>query len=109
MNSSTSSNVIPSQELLVRLERNNMAMLRLSRKLSSYTCEPNNKSCFEKLYELRQDFKSFARRQSQIMGLLRGEKPTGKSLDSEVQRHLMSFKKLESDMAAYLLDTNKYY
>ncbi|MEM9075922.1 MAG: hypothetical protein AAGC43_02740 [Bacteroidota bacterium] len=109
MSDLTKSNVIPTQELLVRLERNNMAMLRLSRKLSSYTCEPNNKSCFEKLYELKQDFKSFANRQSQIMGLLKREKPVGRTLDSEVRKHLNSFKKLESDMAAYLLDTNKYY
>ncbi|WP_298998860.1 hypothetical protein ACOKFD_03365 [Flagellimonas sp. S174] len=109
MNDSTTSSVIPSQELLVRLERNNMAMLRLSRKLSSYTCEPNNRSCFEKLYELRQDFKSFANRHNQIMGLLKGSKAIGRNLDSEVKKHLRSFKKLESDMAAYLLDTNKYY
>ena len=109
MNNPIKSNVIPTQELLIRLERNNTAMHRLLQKLSSYTCEPNNQSCFEKLYDLRQDFKSFANRQSQLVGLLKGSKTIGEKLDSEVRNHLKSFKKLESDMAAYLLDTNQYY
>ena len=104
-----SNKVVPTQELLIRLERNNTVMLRLSKKLSSYTCEPNNKSCFEKLYELKQDFKTFSKKQSQLMGLIKGEKSLASNLDSELQKHLNSFKKLESDMAAYLLDTNKYY
>ena len=108
MSNLTSSNVFSTQELLIRLERNNMAMLRLSKKLSSYTCEPNNRSCFEKLYELRQGFKSFATRQSQLVGLIKEKKTIGETLDSEISKHLRSFKKLESDMAAYLLDTNKY-
>ncbi|MEM9362104.1 MAG: hypothetical protein AAGA43_05685 [Bacteroidota bacterium] len=109
MSDLTNNNVIPTQELLIRLERNKMSMLRLSQKLNSYTCEPNNKSCFEKLYELRQDFKTFANRQTRLMGLLKTEDSVRDNLDSEVRKHLKSFKKLESDMASYLLDTNKYY
>ena len=109
MNDLTKRDVIPTQELLIRLERNKMSMLRLSRKLSSYTCEPNNKSCFEKLYDLKQDFKDFAQRQTQLMGLLNKNISIEENLGDEVRKHLKSFKKLESAMAAYLLDTKRYY
>ncbi len=102
-------NVIPTQELLIRLERNNTAMHRLLQKLGSYTCEPNNQSCFEKLYNLKQDFKTFSSTHSKLVDILKGSGPASKKLTIEIKDHLNSFKKLESDMAAYLLDTNQYY
>ncbi len=109
MGNLTKNRVIPAPELLIRMERNHTAMHRLLQKLSSYTCEPNNKSCFEKLYELRQDFKSFSDRQLKLTSLLKAKKDIDENLNREVEYHLKSFKQLESDMASYLLDTNQYY
>ena len=100
---------IPIPELLIRLERNRNTIQRLSRKLNSYTCEPNNYSCFEKFYELKQGFQSFMGKQKQLVALLKSknsEEITG--LEAQLQSHAELFRKLEQDMAAYLLDTNKY-
>ncbi|MEM6894810.1 MAG: hypothetical protein AAGD88_07245 [Bacteroidota bacterium] len=109
MELATSKFNIPLSELLIRLERNHNTIQRLSRKLNSYTCEPNNHSCFEKLYELKQGFQSFTGKQKQLVSQL---KSLGKEeiagLEAEVKRHTEMFRKLEQDMAAYLLDTNKY-
>ena len=96
------------QDLLVRLERNNNIVQRLTKKINSYTCEPRDSSCFEKLYELRLGFKNFAGQQDRIMDMLRQKKGEAKILRSEIQLHLERFKKLEQDIAAYLLATDQY-
>ncbi|MCL6265890.1 hypothetical protein [Flagellimonas myxillae] len=96
------------QELLVRFERNNKMVQRLSKKINSYTCEPNNLSCFEKLYELRQSFKAYANQQNKIMQLLKQKKVEAKNLKADIKRHLEYFKKLEQEIAAYLLATDQY-
>jgi hypothetical protein len=97
------------QELLVRLERNNRVIQRLSKKLCSYTCEPNNPSCFEKLYEIKNKFKVFAKHQKEIMEVLKSRKDESRELDVKIELHLKRFKQLERDIAGYLLDTQKHY
>ena len=109
MEIATSKVNIPIPELLIRLERNHNTIQRLSKKLNSYTCEPNNYSCFEKFYELKQGFQNFTGKQKQLVSQLKsaGKSEIG-SLEAELKRHTEMFRKLEQDMAAYLLDTNKY-
>lgn len=97
------------QELLVRLERNNKIVQRLSKKLCSYTCEPNNPSCFEKLYEIKNSFKVFAKHQSDIVELLKTKKDEAPELDRKIELHLERFQQLEKDIAGYLLDTQQHY
>lgn len=97
------------QELLVRLERNNKVIQRLSRKLNSYTCEPNNPSCFEKMYEIKNSFKNFAKHQAHIVELLKTKKDGAPELDRKIELHLERFKQLEKDIAGYLLETQQHY
>lgn len=108
MNNVTENSTDHIQELLIRMDRNNNIIQRLSKKLNSYTCEPNNSSCFEKLYDLKHSFKVFTSQQKQIMELLKQKKGFAKSLQKDIQLHLDRFKQLEQDMAAYILDTNQY-
>ncbi|TXN35671.1 hypothetical protein FVB32_13920 [Flagellimonas hymeniacidonis] len=108
MSNVTENSTVQIQELLIRMQRNNNIIQRLSKKLNSYTCEPNNHSCFEKLYELKHSFKVFASQQNQIMQLVKQKKGIAKNLQKDIQLHLDRFKQLERDMAAYLLDTNQY-
>lgn len=108
MNDVTENSTGQIQELLIRMERNNNIIQRLSKKLSSYTCEPNNSSCFEKLYDLKHSFKVFTGQQKQIMELLKQKRGMAKNLQKDIQLHLERFKQLEQDMAAYILDTNQY-
>ncbi|WP_036385107.1 hypothetical protein [Muricauda sp. MAR_2010_75] len=97
------------QELLVRLERNNKVVQRLSKKLTSYTCEPNNPSCFEKLYEIKNSFKVFAKQHADIVAQLKTKKDESPGLDQKIEQHLKRFKQLEKDIAGYLLDTKQHY
>ncbi|MEM9647210.1 MAG: hypothetical protein AAF969_01935 [Bacteroidota bacterium] len=97
------------QELVIRLERNNNMIQRLSKKVNSYTCEPNNSSCFEKLYDLRHSFKVFSAQQKQIVSLLNQNTGEGQKLHGDIQSHLERFKELERDIAAYLLATGQYH
>ncbi|MEZ4810880.1 MAG: hypothetical protein R2819_11035 [Allomuricauda sp.] len=96
------------QELLIRMDRNNKIIQRLSQKLNSYTCEPNNPSCFEQRYNLKQSFKLFAGQQKRIMELMQQKKGMNKSLEEDIQLHLERFKALEKEIAAYLLSTSQH-
>lgn len=108
MNNVTQNDTVQMQELLIRMERNNNIIQRLAQKLNSYTCEPNNSTCFEKLYDLKHNFKAFTGQQNRIMDLIRHKRREAKNLNKDIQQHLERFKELEKDMAAYLLDTNQY-
>ncbi|MDF0718223.1 hypothetical protein PY092_18825 [Muricauda sp. 334s03] len=104
----TTQNSIEQQELLVRVERNNRMVQRLSEKLSSYTHEPKCPQRFEKFYELNKSIQNYKDHQKRIMSKIRQQQLhliEGKS--KEVEYHLQLFKKLETDFASYLLDLNK--
>ncbi len=62
------------QELLVRMERNNATIQRLSKKLGSYTYEPKCPSDFERFNTLKNGFKIFSRHQKEIMDLIKSTK-----------------------------------
>ncbi|WP_222984230.1 hypothetical protein [Flagellimonas meishanensis] len=96
------------QELLIRMERNNNLVQRLSRKLGSYTCEPNNHSCFEKLDNLKRSFKVFKDQQNHILRLLQQKSQQVGQMEDQIIGHLERFKDLEKEIAAYMLSTNKY-
>ena len=98
------------QELLVRMERNNTTIQRLSKKLSAYTYEPKCPSDFEKFNALKNGFKIFSRHQKEIVDLIQKQKEgVSEVLEMEVKEQLGRFKKLESDFAAYLLNMGKTF
>lgn len=98
------------QELLVRMERNNTTIQRLSKKLCSYTYEPKCPSDFEKFNALKNGFKVFSRHQKEIVNLIQKQnEDVSEVLEIEVKEQLGRFKKLESDFAAYLLNMGKTF
>ncbi|WP_420322615.1 hypothetical protein [Flagellimonas sp.] len=97
------------QELLIRMDRNNTIVQNLAKKLNSYTCEPHDSSCFERLYNLRRSFKLFNTHQSRIKAWLKTKPTLNSELKTDVKQHLERFNSLEKDMAAYILDTNQYF
>ncbi len=93
------------QELMVRVERNNKMVQRLSEKLNSYTYEPKCPQQFDKFYELKRSIKNFTKHHQQVMSKMKQRKLDLTDTNSkEVEQHLNHFKKLESDIASYILD-----
>ncbi|MEX0314840.1 MAG: hypothetical protein AB3N18_11725 [Allomuricauda sp.] len=97
------------QEALIRLERNHNTVKSFTKKLNSYTCEPNNSSCFEKFYDLKRNFQVFNVHQNRISALIKEKTMHFEMLDKEIKMQLKRFKQLEADIASYLLDTNKHF
>jgi len=96
------------QELLVRVDRNNRMVQRLSEKLNSYTYEPKCPQRFEKYYELNQSIQNYKTHQNQLMSKIRERTlNTSESHQNEVNKLLKLFKQLESDFASYLFDLKK--
>ena len=75
------------QKLVLLMERNNKALERLSQKINSYTCEPNDHNCFEKLYRLRRNFQDFVAHQNRITQLLNQHKSGTPHLDKDIRFH----------------------
>ena len=67
-------NSVEEQELLVRGERNNRMIQRLSEKLSSYTYEPKCPQRFEKFYELNKSIQNYKDLQKRVMSKIRQRK-----------------------------------
>ena len=108
MENITQHSIEEQQELLVRVERNNRMVQRLSEKLSSYTYEPKCPKRFEKFYELHKSIQHYKSHQQQVMSKIRERKlDLAYAHQNEVDHHLKLFKQLESDFAAYLLDLKK--
>ena len=93
--------------LVVRLERNHQYVLRLARKLNSYKYEPRNYDCFIRLRDLRTGFDALAKDQMQLFDAMQHRNLN--YADSEKQLHSLMhrFRQLESDMAAYVLDSQQ--
>ena len=108
MNKIANENTQEIQELLIRMERNNNLVQRLWRKLNSYTCEPNNRSCFEKLDTLKRSFRSFKEQQNRLLQELHQRKEQAAEIQDQIRLHLRQFKDLESEIAAYILSTKNY-
>lgn len=109
MNKTVENNASEFQELLIRLERNNRLVQRLSRKLNSYTCEPTDRSCFERFDNLKRAFRSFKDQHGNLSKLLSERNEPSVSLKTQIQSHLERFRELEKEIAQYILSTNKYY
>nr|WP_297788745.1 hypothetical protein [uncultured Allomuricauda sp.] len=93
------------QDLLVRVERNNRMVQRLSEKLNSYTYEPKCPQKFEKFYELNRSIQNYQKHQKQVMSKIRQQGfDVYNANNNEVENQLNLFKKLERDFASYLLD-----
>lgn len=96
------------QELLVKVERNERMVQRMSEKLSSYTYEPKCPLKFEKFYELNKHIQEFRKHQDRVLSKIRNQKVDLPETDThEIESHLDRFKVLESEFAAYLLDLKK--
>lgn len=96
------------QELLVRVERNERMVQRLSEKLNSYTFEPKCPQRFEKFYELNRHIQEFRKHQNRLLSKIRNQKIDLPETDThEIESHLNRFKVLESEFAAYLFDLKK--
>ncbi|WP_127136817.1 hypothetical protein [Flagellimonas oceanensis] len=101
-------NSVEEQELLVRVERNNRMIQRLSEKLSSYTYEPKCPQRFEKFYELNKSIQNYKDLQKRVMSKIRQRKLDLKEGQNKDVEHLLQlFKKLESDFASYLFDLDR--
>lgn len=105
MENTTKAETYRTQELLVRLDRNNEVIQKLSIKLSSYTYEPRCASHFEKYHALKGSFKAFADHQKALGSKI---KRKGGKLSPETEadllRQLDRYRQLESAIADYLLD-----
>ncbi|SDQ74391.1 hypothetical protein [Flagellimonas zhangzhouensis] len=106
----TMSNAIPNntareQELLVRVQRNYTLVERLFEKLKSYKYEPKCPLGFEKLYELKRNFRLFENNQSKIIHLFEEDEHGITSLsEKEIQKHLERFKQLENEYTSYIIE-----
>lgn len=96
------------RELLVRMERNNKTLEHLSSKINSYTCEPHDPFCFEKMYNLKRNFKVFVEHQNRIAKLINQKKEIAADLSEDIRLHLERFKELENDVAMYLLELKRH-
>ncbi|NDV14943.1 hypothetical protein GO009_02805 [Muricauda sp. TY007] len=103
----TQNSIKQQQELLVRVERNNRMVQRLSEKLSSYTYEPKCPQRFEKFYELNKSIQSYRTHEKQLMFKIKQRKIDFNAKNKEIEEHLNRFKKLESDFASYIFDLKK--
>lgn len=108
MGNSTEEHTTQIQDVLVRMDRNYATIKSMSKKLGSYTYEPRDPSCFEKLYNLKLGFRSFMANQNRISALLQNKSALNTNLSSEIGQHLQQFSKLERDIAAYLLENDRY-
>ncbi|MBO0341024.1 MAG: hypothetical protein VX798_11655 [Bacteroidota bacterium] len=105
MQNATQNSIKYQQELLVKVERNNRMVQRLSEKLSSYTYEPKCPQQFEKYYELNKSIQNYKKYQKQVMSKIRKhELDLSDANNKEVVNHLNRFKELERDFASYLRD-----
>ena len=105
MENSTKGVIYGDQELLVRLNRNNEVVQKLSIKISFYIYEPRCASHFEKYIALKSNFRSFGEHQRVLAAKIKRKKGSlAAELEGEVHRHLDRYKQLESDVADYLLN-----
>jgi two-component sensor histidine kinase len=96
-------------ELLFKLERNHTEIQTLLARINSYTCEPTNYECFERLRDLRDDIESLKTshlklfREIDLKQLNREE-----DLVTKMRSQIEAFKELDYKIGAYLIDTKGY-
>lgn len=93
-------------EMRFKLERNHTEIQTLLDKLNSYTCEPTNYECFERLRNLRDDIQNLKKEHLKLFS--RFDIKQWKSSEDllEIMRNqITSFKELDRKIGAYLIDT----
>lgn len=108
MENITKSTIQGKQEALIRLERNYEAIQRLSLKISSYTHEPRCATHFERHHQLKDGFKDFDQHHRRLVDRLQSKRGgLSGELEKEVLLHMERYRKLESEIADYLLSTGE--
>ncbi|WP_394971885.1 hypothetical protein [uncultured Croceitalea sp.] len=106
---STKKNTSVVNELLCKLERNHTEIQTLLVRLNSYTCEPTNYECFERLRDLRDDIESLKKRHLELFRTIDlNQLDKQEELVEKMQNQIASFKELDSKIGAYVIDTNGY-
>jgi len=95
-------------QLLLKLERNQATVQRITTRLSSYRMEPTNAECFERLADLRMGFRDLARDQVLLLGLLKNSKVHIEDQWSKVMNLFGRYQELQEDLASYLLLSRGY-
>ncbi|MEM9000804.1 MAG: hypothetical protein AAGB24_11120 [Bacteroidota bacterium] len=96
-------------ELLIRVKRNHSNVQRFLKVLSSYTCEPTDYNCFERLADLKDSFHKLKGEQEQLIASITTAPVLTSDLKNLVQLQLQQFQELEAMVAAYMLDSKSYY
>lgn len=91
------------EKLIFRLERNHKCVLRLAKKLNSYTYEPKNYECFIKLRELKTGFSMLAQKQMVLFDQIQHNALQFKDASEKVENSIQQYHELEKGMAEYLL------
>ena len=95
--------------LVVRLERNLKDVNLLKTKLSSYNCEPQTYSLFERIEALRSGLESLSRNDQEIITALKERKKSAKECLEKVNQHYSEFQRLQQGVTEYLgLTQNRY-
>ncbi len=96
-------------EMLFKLERNHTEIQTLLGKLNSYTCEPTNYECFERLRDLRDDIEALKKRHLELFRTIDVKQlDKQEELVEKMRDQIASFKELDSKIGAYVIDTNGY-
>lgn len=96
------------EQLVLKLERNQASVQRISSRLSSYKMEPTNMECFERLADLRMGFRDLARDQFLLLGVIKTGKNKHEEYLAGVQDLIGRFEELQQELASYLLLTRGY-
>jgi two-component sensor histidine kinase len=96
-------------ELLFRLERNHTEIQTLLARLNSYTCEPTNYECFERLRDLRDDIESLKASHLELFREIDAKQLNGEEdLVAKMRHQIKAFKELDTKIGIYVLDTKGY-
>lgn len=101
----TTKSIKEQDSLIVRLERNHQCVLRQIQNMNSYRFEPKDYECFVRLHDLKINFKQLEQDQVLLFDKLHHNTHKVTKATELVEEILERFKKIESELASYLLDT----
>ena len=102
-------NTPKSNALVVHLERNLKDAKQLKKKLSSYHCEPQTYSLYERIESLRSGLESFSATNEDIINTLRGHKKSAKEYVEKVKQQYSEFNRLQEAVEEYMGLTRSTY
>ena len=95
--------------LVVHLERNLKDANQLKKKLSSYHCEPQTYSLFERIESLRSGLESFSATNEDIINAIRAHKKSAKEYVENVKQQYSEFNRLQEAVEEYMGLTRSMY